>query len=264
MSGPPTWTDGHAHARSPACLGRRRARRPHAPDLALARRHAGGRRAPPRLAGAPFPRRQGPLLTVDPRLRRAGAGLHRAGRHLRGQRQGPRRAPALSHDAHAVPPGPGRRRGGAGVGGPRAVHPPARGPRGLEHAAGWRPLGADVPARAPPLHAARVGALVERAGRGQQADHGRQRHARARRRPGRPGRDGPPRVRRALARAHARPHAGARQRAAALRGGRGGDHRRPDALPHPGRRARVVQPLRQRRRAGPQDAPRVLRALRRP
>ena len=82
--------------------------------------------------------------------------------HVRRQRQGPRRPRALPHDVDDVPAGPHGRRLPAGVDRRRAVHAPARRPRGVEHAARERTLGADVPARAAPVHAHGVGALVQR------------------------------------------------------------------------------------------------------
>ena len=94
---------------------------------------------------------KGRLLQSDAHLRGAGARPHRAGRHLRRQRQGPRRPRALPHAAAprflddlsaAGVAARGDRR--------RALHAPARGPRGLEHAAGGRALGADL-SRAPAI-----------------------------------------------------------------------------------------------------------------
>ena len=113
---------------------------------------------------------------------------------------------------HAVPPEPGRRGLPSRRGRLRRLHAPALRPRGLEHHARRRRVGADLPER--PLHhlPGGVGVLLDRRRRRLRA-HPRRRGAGRHRRRARGSRAARPQGhRRHLARAHARPHARARRR----------------------------------------------------
>jgi hypothetical protein len=66
----------------------------------------------------------------------------------------------------------------------RGLHPPARGPCGLEHHFGGRKVGPDLPQGLLPDRQARIRALEQRGRRGAAGDHGRQRAAGLRRRLG--------------------------------------------------------------------------------
>ena len=103
---------------------------------------------------------------MDPAERRAAvpgaelSGAHAAphdpDRCLRRQPQGAAEPPAVaSEDRRRLPAGARRARGRARGHRLRDVHPPARRPRRLEHAARGRPLGPDLPQRALRVHAAR-------------------------------------------------------------------------------------------------------------
>ena len=105
-----------------------------------------GDRRPPPLAQAALLRRahRRPRL-AHPDLRRAHAAPHDPDRHRRRQRQGAHRRASLEHARQSTYLDDlAARRRHARAGGLRPVHPPARGPRRLEHALAGRALGPDA------------------------------------------------------------------------------------------------------------------------
>ncbi|CAA9222016.1 MAG: MBL-fold metallo-hydrolase superfamily, partial [uncultured Acetobacteraceae bacterium] len=223
----------------------------------LPRPDARGAGREPRLAGIRRRARprNGEAAPLHPVLPRPDAAAHDPGGHLRRQRQAPAGAAVLEHaQGRRLGARARRHRRRRGRDRLRDVHAPARGPRGLEHAAPGRALGADLPERALRFRPGGVRALVGGTREGVEPGHGGQRAADRRGGPGRPGPHGHgagrPRAAGADAGAHARP----------LRGGTrarqhgGGAYGRPDPLALAGALPGDVHVLRLRPGAGGADA----------
>ena len=128
----------------------------------LRRLHASPPRRQSQLASAALPGcRQRPPDPFHPELSGAPERAHHPGGFLRRQRQGARAA-AIPSRSKGLARHLAQGRVRAGGHRHRAVHAPARRSRRLEHPAGERPLGADVPEGALPDRAARVGLLAQR------------------------------------------------------------------------------------------------------
>ena len=185
---------------------------------------------------------------------------HRGG-HLRRQRQGTHQ-PAVAPPARSVPRRHGRRWLPARVDHPCGVHPPARGPCGLEHLPERRRrMGAHIPQRGVPVLRARVRLLGQSRRplrgcrvRGLGGSH-------RRRGPRQHGRSCRQHLLRGVVPVHAGPHTGAPLGGDLQRRQASDHHRRHGTYPDAARRPRPQLDVRHRSRRSAPHPPRGIRRL---